>query len=143
MLRAQLRTRPQRAEQAVPGAGPSDRSSPPSSGVRLRALTDGGVVLEDPSDAELLGLLEDIDAGEGTALVVERADDPTGQTYVQVLRTEAEPGWEVEHRAGSPDKHFRTVVGDVESAHHLVAGWALERPDWLRSVMWTRVEFNP
>ena len=127
----------------MPGAGPSELASSQPSAVRLRALTDGGVMLEDPSDAELLGLLEDINAGEGTALVVERVDDPTGQTYVQVLRTESGLGWEVEYRAGRPDKHFRTVVGDVESVHHLVAGWALERPDWLRSVRWTRVEFSP
>ncbi|MGN6635693.1 MAG: hypothetical protein ACTHJ6_09575 [Oryzihumus sp.] len=111
--------------------------------MRLRATTDGGVVLDNPSDTELLGLLEDIDAGEGTCLIVERLDDLSGQTYVQVLRTDADPGWEVEHRAGSPDRHFHTAVGDVESAHHLVAGWALDRRDWLDSVSWTRVEFNP
>ena len=113
-----------------------------SRGARLRATTDGGVALDNPTDAELLGLLEDIDAGEGSCLVVERLDDPSGQTYVQVLRTEDDPGWEVEHRAGSPEGHFHTAVGDVESAHHLVAGWALDHPDWLDSVSWTRLEFN-
>src|SRR6478609_7342328 len=98
--------------------------------------------MDDPSDTELLEILEDIDAGQGSCLIVERLDDPSGQTYVQVLRTEADPGWEVEHRAGSPERHFHTAVGDVESAHHLVAGWALDRPDWLHSVRWRRVEHH-
>jgi len=110
---------------------------------RLRAATDGGTALDDPSDTELLGLLEDIDAGEGSCLIVERLDDRSGQTYVQVLRTERDPGWEVEHRAGSPERRFHTAVGDIESAHHLVAGWTLDRTDWFDSVRWTRVEFNP
>ena len=128
---------------AVEGAGPPAPHSSRSSRARLRATTDGGVALDNPSDAEMLGLLEDLDEGEGSCLIVERLDDASGQTYVQVLRTEADPGWVVEHRAGSPDRHFHTAVGDVESAHHLVAGWALDRPEWLESVGWTRVEFNP
>ena len=127
----------------MPGGGQPDPTAYPSVGGRLRAATDCGAVLDDPSDTELLGLLEDIDAGEGTCLIVERLDDRSGQTYVQVLRTERDPGWEVEHRAGSPERHFHTAVDDIESAHHLVAGWALDHPDWLDSVRWTRVEFNP
>jgi len=127
----------------MPGEGQPDPTAYRSVGGRLRAATDRGAVLDDPSDAELLGLLEDIDAGEGSCLIVERLDDRSGQTYVQVLRTERDPGWEVEHRAGSPERHFHTAVGDIESAHHLVAGWALDRTDWLHSVRWTRVEFNP
>ena len=124
-------------------AGPPSPPASRSRGVQLRATTDGGVALDNPTDTDLLGLLEDIDAGQGSCLIVERLDDPSGQTYVQVLRTEADPGWEVEHRAGGPESHFHTAVGDVESAHHLVAGWALDRTDWLHSVSWTRVEFNP
>ena len=127
---------------AVQDVGASAPESVRTARRRLRATTDDGAVLDNPSDSEILGLLEDIDAGQGSCLIVERLDDASGQTYVQVLRTEAEPGWEVEHRAGSPERHFHTTVGDVESAHHLVAGWALDRPDWLESVGWIRLEFN-
>jgi hypothetical protein len=105
---------------------------------RLRAVPESGPSCDDPSEDTLFELLGDIDAGEGTWLIVERVGDSTGQTYAQVLRRE-DGGYLVEHREGGPEHHVRTLVGDVRAAHQLVVGWAFQLPDWDSDQHWSPV----
>jgi hypothetical protein len=54
----------------------------------LRALIESGERWDDPSEDLLFDLLSDIEAGEGSFLIVERAADVNGQTYSQALHLE-------------------------------------------------------
>ena len=49
----------------------------------LRALPEVGQSWDDPSEDLLFMLLDDIERGEGSFLIVERTTDPSGQTYAQ------------------------------------------------------------
>jgi hypothetical protein len=105
----------------------------------LRAHPENDLPLDDPSEAALLRLLDDIEAGRGTFLIVNRTSDPSGQTYAQALRRE-DGRYVVEHREGDAEHHYGTVVADLRSAHALLAGWAFERPGWSDGVAWSPVE---
>lgn len=83
-------------------------------------------------------LFEDIEAGEGTYLIVDSMQDPTSQTYAQVSRND-DGTYVVECRDGGPEHHFGTVAEDMRSAHALVTGWAFGGPDWRDSATWRPV----
>lgn len=110
-----------------------------TSGPILRAQPENGRTWDDPSEDLLFTLLEDIESGEGTFLVVTRTADASGQTYAQALRRD-DGSYLVEHREGGPDAHFGTVVADVRAAHALLAGWAFEKDGWSDSATWTPVD---
>ncbi|HST83129.1 MAG TPA: hypothetical protein VLL08_15450 [Kineosporiaceae bacterium] len=104
----------------------------------LRAYPENGPVRDDPSEDLLFQLLQDIEAGQGTFLIVNKTIDPSGQTYAQALRCE-DGSYVVEHREGNAEKHYGTVVPDLRSAHALLVGWAFERPDWDNGSSWSPV----
>lgn len=104
----------------------------------LRAIKEAGDSYDDPSEDLLFMLLEDIDHGEGTWVIVERLSDPTQQTYAQVLRVNSD-SWVVEHRAGSADTHFGTMVRGLRQAHALLTGWAFDLDGWQQGATWSRV----
>ena len=104
----------------------------------LRAIPESGPSYDDPSEDALFEFLSDIDAGEGTWLIVERVVDATGQTYAQALRCE-DGRYVVEHRDGQPDCHVKTNVGDMRAAHQLMVGWAFQLPDWDSGHDWSLV----
>ncbi len=83
-------------------------------------------------------LLEDIEAGQGTFLIVERSSDSTGQTYAQAERR-LDGTYTVEHREGDAEHHFGTGVADMRAAHRLLTGWAFELSGWDTGARWTRV----
>jgi hypothetical protein len=105
---------------------------------QLRATPEFGPSYDDPSEDALFELLEDLDAGEGTWLIVERVSDATGQSYAQALRRE-DGHYQVEHREGGPDSHVKTSVGDVRAAHQLMVGWAFQLPEWDSEHEWLPV----
>ena len=86
----------------------------------------------------LFVLLQDIKAGQGTFLIVERTSDSTGQTYDQAERR-ADATYNIEHREGDAEHHFGTMVTDMRTAHHLLTGWAFELGRWKAGARWTRV----
>jgi len=105
----------------------------------LRAKPESGETWDDPSEDLLFMLLEDIEAGQGTFLIVERTADASGQTYGQVLRCD-DGSYIVEHREGDSQHHYGTVAPDMRAAHELLTGWAFEIPGWNDGMSWKAVE---
>lgn len=106
----------------------------------LRAKPEVGPDLDDPSEAALFELLQDIEAGEGTFLIVERTSDRKGETYIQTVRDD-DGSYMVEYREGDAEHHFGTPVADMRAAHALLTGWAFEQPGWKDGHTWTPVQF--
>ena len=104
----------------------------------LRAIPEAGRTWEDPSEDLLFMLLADVEAGEGTFLIVERTTDPTGHTYAQALRR-GDGSYIVEHREGDAEHHYGTVAPDMRSAHRLLTGWAFKLPGWKDRATWSPV----
>jgi hypothetical protein len=104
----------------------------------LRALTESGDSYDDPSEDLLFMLLDDVDHGAGTWVIVDRPADASQQTYAQALRVAAD-SWVVEHREGSPETHVGTTVGDLRTAHQLLTGWAFDLAGWADGATWTPV----
>ncbi len=104
----------------------------------LRATTESGDTIEDPSEDALRLLFEDLEAGEGTFLIVESVGDTDGQTYVQAARS-GDGTYVVEYRQGSADQHFQTTAPDFSEAHALVMMWAFGMPGLHARAAWTRV----
>src|SRR5215472_17740047 len=82
----------------------------------LRAIPEVGQQWDDPSEDLLFILLQDIEAGEGTYLIVERTTDHSGETYAQALRRD-DGTYVVEHREGDADHHYGTTVANMRAAH--------------------------
>jgi hypothetical protein len=104
----------------------------------LRAIPENGLTWDEPSEDLLFTLLQDIEDGLGSFLIVEQTADPTGQTYAQVLRRD-DGCYIVEHREGDAGHHFGTVVADMDAAHRVLTGWAFQLPGWRDQATWTPV----
>ena len=76
-------------------------------GAVLRATSESGDVLDDPSEDALFTMFQDLEAGQGTFLIVESLADASGQTFVQAARGD-DGTYVVEYRQGSADQHFQT-----------------------------------
>jgi hypothetical protein len=109
-----------------------------SNGAVMRATAESGEGIDDPSEDALFMMLEDIEAGEGTFLIIDALQDVTGQTYMQTSRND-DGTYVVEYRDGTPDRHFGTVAADMRSAHALITGWAFGLPGWRGSATWRPV----
>jgi hypothetical protein len=105
----------------------------------LRATSESGDVIEDPSEDALLTMFQDLEAGKGTFLIVESLTDASGQTYVQAARSD-DGTYVVEYRQGSADQHFQTNVADFSAAHTLVTMWAFGRPGLHERAIWGRLD---
>ena len=106
----------------------------------IRATAESGDVIDDPSEDALFMMLDDIEAGEGTYLIVASLRDHSGQTYAQASRNE-DGSYIVEYRDGRPEEHYGTVVRDMRAAHALLTGWAFDLPEWRDSAVWEPLEF--
>jgi hypothetical protein len=104
----------------------------------LRAESESGDTIDDPSEDALFLMLEDIERGEGTYLIVVSLLDSSGQTYVQTARHE-DGTYVVEYRDGGPEHHHGTLAQGMRAAHALVAGWAFDIPGWRESAAWEAV----
>ena len=108
----------------------------------LRAIPEVGRSWDDPSEDQLFKLLENIEAGEGSFLIVERTTDPSGNTYAQVKR-EKNGSYVVEHRDGDAAHHYGTVVPDMRTACQMLTGWAFQRPGWGDRASWSKAPAVP
>jgi hypothetical protein len=115
-----------------------DVDDPPA----LRAIPEEGRPWDSPSEGRLYLLLQDIEAGAGDFLIVERTTDPSGETYAQVLRND-DSSYVVEHREGDAGNHYGTVVPDMRAAWEMLTGWAFQRPGWDQEASWSRVDCDP
>jgi hypothetical protein len=106
----------------------------------LRAKPEVGDTYDDPSEDLIFLLLQDIEEGEGSFLIIERLSDPSGNTYAQVLRRD-DGSYVVEHREGSADRHYATVVPDMRTAHTLLTGWAHDLNGWRERADWSPVRW--
>ncbi|SRR5258708_39726850 len=104
----------------------------------LRAIPEAGRPWDNPSEDLLFILLEDIEAGEGSFLIIQRTTDPSGHTYAQALRRD-DGNYLVEHREGDADHHYGTIVPDMRTAHQLLTGWAFQLPGWSDQATWSPV----
>ena len=104
----------------------------------LRATSELGDEVEDPTEEALLLMFQDLEAGKGSFLIVEALTDPSGQTFVQAARG-GDGTYVVEYRQGGADQHFRTAARDFSEAHVLVTIWAFGRPGLHERAVWTRV----
>jgi hypothetical protein len=95
----------------------------------IRAAAESGDTVEDPSENALYMMLEDIEAGEGTYLIVGSLTDSTHQTYAQTSRND-DGTYIVEYRDGGPERHYGTIAQDMRTAHALITGWVFGIPGW-------------
>lgn len=109
-----------------------------SDGPVLRATAESGDTIDDPSEDALLMMLEELEAGESTFLIVESLRDSTNQTYAQTSRN-ADGTYIVEYRDGGPEHHYGTVAQDMRAAHALITGWTFGVPGWRDSATWEPV----
>ncbi|AWZ09523.1 MULTISPECIES: hypothetical protein [unclassified Streptomyces] len=87
--------------------------------------------------------LSDLVVGLGGAgdrfLVVERIpSDP--DVYLQVWR-EGGGDYQLEHRAGSPERHFQAYLTSADEVVELMALWARREEDWDLGPAWERLDF--
>ena len=100
----------------------------------LRALVENGDTYDDPSEDLLFMLLEDVEAGEGLWVLVERIEDATGQTFAQCVRL-TDGSYQIEHRDGAADRHFVTAAAGFRDAHTFLTAWSFDLPGW-RELSW-------
>ncbi|UGT40249.1 hypothetical protein LTV02_30085 [Nocardia yamanashiensis] len=72
----------------------------------------------------------------GPYLIAERAD----QDYIQTYRHE-DGRYDLEYRAGAPDKHFAIALGDAKSVSELIWEWATGERERFDSLDWQRLTF--
>ena len=101
----------------------------------LRVRMESGQTWEDPSEDLLFELLSDMERGEEQFFVMDRLADVTGQTFVQVARTDA-GGYQVEYREGDEDRHFQAFTEDKRTVHSVITSWAFELPGWRNALPW-------
>ena len=101
----------------------------------LRATAESGDTIVDPSEDALFLMLEDVEAGESSYLIVDSLKDPTHQTYAQTSRN-PDGTYVVEYRDGGPEHHYVTLAPDMRAAHALLTGWAFGVPGWRDSADW-------
>ena len=100
-------------------------------------MVEAGTTYDDPSEDVLLLLLEDVEAGEGSWVVVGRVADESDQTFAQCIRLQ-DGGYQVEYRAGSADQHYFARVADYRAAHGFLTAWAFNLPGW-HELPWARL----
>ena len=105
----------------------------------LRATSEFGDVVDDPSQDALLTMFQALEAGQGSFLIVESVADTTGQTFVQAARG-GDGTYVVEYRQGSADQHFQTTAPDFHEAHALVTMWAFGLPGLHERASWQRID---
>ena len=106
----------------------------------LRAIIESGATTDDPSEDGLFLVLQEVESGSSSYVILERVADESQQTYAQAAR-EDDGTYVVEYRDGGPARHFGTVAADVRAAHALLTNGAFDVPGWRESAEWQPVTF--
>jgi hypothetical protein len=104
-------------------------------GAVLPATSESGDVVDDPSEDALLMMFQDLEAGNGTFLIVESVADASGQTFVQAARSD-DGTYVVEYRQAAPT----SISRPASPAHVLVTMWAFGMPGLHERATWRRLE---
>ncbi|WP_189270915.1 DUF6891 domain-containing protein [Kitasatospora griseola] len=108
--------------------------------LRIAVRDQADVVRVRLSEDELVDTVRDMAYASGTFVVLQRVPD-LPDTYAQACPENG--AWTVEHRAGSPARHYGTQVQDVEQVAALLLGWAREDEGWDAGAAWERIDFGP
>ncbi|MFF5702839.1 DUF6891 domain-containing protein [Streptomyces sp. NPDC012794] len=108
--------------------------------VRVHTEPGGFHDLSGPGSREPLSALVARIGGAGDRfLVVNRVpDDP--DVYVQVWH-ETGGDYQLEHRAGTPERHFQTFVETADEVVEVMLRWAAGEAGWDRGPVWERLDF--
>ncbi|MET9297265.1 hypothetical protein [Streptomyces sp. NPDC003077] len=106
----------------------------------ITVKTESGPDLTRPSAAELTALLCRIGAADDHFVVAERIPEEAHE-FLQTWREE-DGSYEVEHRDGAPDRHFRLELTDPAEVAALFLAWARGEKSWRTAHAWERVELT-
>ncbi|MFJ7586642.1 DUF6891 domain-containing protein [Streptomyces sp. NPDC097617] len=108
----------------------------------ITVLTEPGPRHVRPAEGELAALVHRI-GGEGDRFLVVQTIPDLPDVFIQVWHA-AGGAYTLEHRAGSPERHFGTSVDGPESVIATMTAWASGRPDgWDAGQVWERADFPP
>lgn len=107
----------------------------PAPGEPVGVMTGDGTRLGGLTYQRLESLLSRLPSSDPW-IVLERAP----QVYVQALRRE-DGAFQLEHRDGSADRHFRTERLDATQILTRMWAWLRRDPDWSANASWERVQF--
>ncbi|MFH7598138.1 hypothetical protein WDV06_24010 [Streptomyces racemochromogenes] len=108
--------------------------------VRVRTEPGGSHDLHGPeAHGPLSALVARLGEPGGRFLVVDRIPDEP-DVYVQVWH-ESGGDYELEHRAGAPDRHFHTRLATAAEVAEVMFRWAAREEGWDRGPVWERMEF--
>ena len=71
-------------------------------------------------------------------VVLERMDATQGDYYAQALHR-PDGTWIVEYRDGGRERHYQADAPGPGAAYRVLAGWALQLPDWREGLTWRAV----
>ncbi|MQY11139.1 hypothetical protein SRB5_12530 [Streptomyces sp. RB5] len=106
----------------------------------IRVESEVGEHVLRPTDEAFRELVRRIGGDGDKFLVVERVDAEEN-VYIQVWH-EAGGNYQLEHRAGGPDRHYRVDVDNAETVAEVMVGWALRASGWDDPVEWERVDLG-
>ncbi|MCJ1677668.1 hypothetical protein MTF65_10020 [Streptomyces sp. APSN-46.1] len=105
----------------------------------IRIQTERGESYERPALGMLSQLAGRIGGDEDRFLVVERIpSDP--DVYIQVWHAEG-GDYQLEHRAGAPERHFRTDLATSAEVVEVMARWVRQEKGWDFGPAWERLDF--
>lgn len=102
--------------------------------LEIKAATEDQQTHTRVSDQELSALVHRIGGAGDHFLVVQRIPD-IPSSFIQVWHEDGGE-FELEHRAGGPATHVRTVIGAPERVAALMTRWARQEPGWDAGVGW-------
>ncbi|MBN9643569.1 hypothetical protein ACFSSC_03295 [Corynebacterium mendelii] len=89
---------------------------------------------------QLARIIRRINSGDGERfLIVHTSPDDDGMTYCQAYFDR--DGWQVEHQAGSLDKHYGLVTGDHNRVFDLFCRWLDGDPSFFTED-WEKIEMD-
>jgi hypothetical protein len=91
-------------------------------GATHRVTLQSGRFYDDPDEDMLYQLFVELETGAELYLIVHRAADPTGETFVHALRDD-DGSYILEQRAGGPITQIGTVKPSLPWAHLAVCDW--------------------
>ncbi|MEU8776164.1 hypothetical protein [Streptomyces sp. NPDC048606] len=107
--------------------------------ISIRIDTERGERHDRPVLATLTGLVERIGGdGDHFVIVSRLPDDP--DVYVQVWH-ESGGDYQLEHRAGAPDRHFQAFVPSAAEVVEVMRRWAAREKGWDVGPDWKRLDF--
>ncbi|THA83828.1 hypothetical protein [Streptomyces sp. A0592] len=107
----------------------------------IRIHTERGESYDRPALGTLSELVGRIGAdGDHFVIVEPLTADP--DVYIQVWHDEGE-AYQLEHRAGSADRHFQAHLRTAAEVTAVMARWARQEKDWDTGPDWERLDFPP